>query len=169
MACTFMINQACDNGEAPHTTPDIEQGIEFTIKSDNYTFFADHEKFHEANTRRAKDNYCEVPNEIKKLQRQDNLLSVSVLVPKGCEVAYEVIWNGLVAESFPVQITLFLKTMGDCGTNEEMESDQLVLDLDKIFEDVDMVNPNEAVFTVKDACSLLDIQCTGNCDISVSE
>ena len=165
----FTVNMGCDNDENPKATPDGGPSIEFTFKSDNYIFFADHEKFQEASARRANDTYCSVKSDIKKVQREGNLLGVSLMKPKGCEVSYEVIWNGLILESFPVQITLFLKTIGSCGDTEEKEADEVVLDLEEIFKDVEMVNPDEAVFMVKDACSLLDIQCDGDCDITVSD
>ena len=163
----LLLYVACDSDSGLDAGPDAEPE-KFTVKTDNYTFYADKERFTEADARRADKDYCDVPTKIKRVQRNDNLLAVTVSIPKNCEPSYEVIWNGLILESFPVQITLFLKVLGECTDNGEFEQHQVVLDLEEIFTDESSVNPAEANFTVKDACSLLDVACESDCDITVS-
>lgn len=156
---------ACSDEE----NQDPDPAAEYTVQTDAFTFYADVEKFGEAEARRATDDYCSVPFGIKKVQREGDRLTVTLSRPVDCEITYDIFWDGLVLESFPVQISLFVKGNADtCEDSGEYRNDELDIDLKAVFEEAPQVDIDGAVFTVKDACSLVDVQCENDCDVSVS-
>ena len=157
---------ACDDSDNPDADPG--PAAEFTVATDNYTFYASQARFEETDAKRTSEELCSIQSEIKNVQREDNLLSVTLDVPQGCEVSYEVIWNGIVMESFPGQITLFVKVIGDCSNLDSFQEDELTIDLDEVFKEEPSVDPTDMIFHIKDACSLVDVTCEGDCDIEVS-
>ena len=168
ITAAMVVLLACDDTSNADAGPDNGPRSEFTVKTDNYTFYADAAKFEEINAKRASDELCKIQSDIKNVQREGNLLAVTLDVPANCDVSYEVTWNGIVMESFPAQITLFLNVIGDCQSEDSFEEAELVIDLDEIFEEEPSVDPTDMIFHIKDACSLVDITCEGDCDIEIS-
>ncbi|MEO0333776.1 MAG: hypothetical protein AAF223_19230 [Bacteroidota bacterium] len=110
------------------------------------------------------------PFTIDYVGREENTLKVEVSYPKGCEGTFDVIWDGIVMESYPMQACLFLKfSATDCPTefiHEDAEKKAIVIDLVALIGDESLVN--ETIFHVSNASSLQDVSCEGDCDQTVS-
>jgi hypothetical protein len=159
------------------TTPSCTQESDFeqqqpseqyTVIQEDYSFFADHQKYKEADTKRAQGDLCNVEWKIIQVQRTGNELALQLSKPKDCKVRYEFIWNGILMESFPMMAHILVKAVGENCVAEEYEEEVITVELDTVFKNLttdDIANTN---FTVRDACSLEDFNCTDDCNTSIS-
>jgi hypothetical protein len=85
----------------------------------NFNFLKSTPASNEANQLRSSD--YSAPFEISKVLRNKDLLTVTVTYPEGCgDSTFDVIWNGLVMESYPEMIILYIRRTTNCtvlGTN----------------------------------------------------
>lgn len=109
------------------------------------------------------------PFEVEDVQRIDKEMHIEVSFPAGCAFNnFEIIWDGVVMESYPPQTRLFVKRIaGNCNKSDEREHRVLVIDLEEIFVKLRQGDPNlqDAIFIVSNASKRPD---TGNADMPVS-
>lgn len=158
---------SCDNTEEPEKLK-LQDGYEVT--EGDYTFFANSEKYKEADVKRGQENFCQVQTLISKVKREGNILTIEILKPINCQVSYEIIWDGEIRVSHPMESNLYVHALAeDCNAMLfGVETDALVVDLEDTFKDIDKDIMSNTSFTIKDACSFTDVQCIGDCGITVS-
>src|SRR5690554_176158 len=152
---------SCDNDT------EIKDPNPFTLQKENYTFLKNSNYYLEVQKNRSPE-YSD-PFEIEDVQRIDKEMHIEVSFPAGCASNnFEIIWDGVVMESYPPQTRLFVKrTAGNCNKSDEREHRVLVIDLEEIFVKLRQGDPNlqDAIFIVSNASKRPD---TGNADMPVS-
>ncbi|AUP80958.1 hypothetical protein C1H87_20485 [Flavivirga eckloniae] len=159
---------SCDKEE---DDPQGKMGVKgiYKITENIYTLYADNEKFIEANDKRGQADFCQVKTEIHKVKRVNNILTIEIYRPKNCNVKYEIIWDGAIMESHPSQAYLYVHAIAEnCNDLKEKELDILIIDLEKTIKDIDKNTLKEIYFTIKDSCSLTDVYCTEDCNVTVT-
>lgn len=165
----------CDKSdEGPDRTALLD---DYELVEESYTFIASAAKYDEAGEKRAQEDYCQVETEISKVSREGNVLTIEVESPKNCDVDYEIIWNGEVMYSDPMQSAIYIRAIAeDCTDVSETEIDVLTIDLEETLQSLteDLVgNRKEFIgrinFLIRDACSLVDVVCDDNCNVTVSD
>ncbi|GIZ09044.1 hypothetical protein [Flavobacterium sp. UMI-01] len=143
----------------------------YQIIGEHFTFYADPQKFQETNVKRGKDEFCQVETKISKVKREDNILTIEILKPLGCQINYDIIWSGEIRESFPMQSNLYIRAKAEKCDNKRFasERDTLKINLELVLKDVNPNNIKTTNFVIKDACALEDINCNGNCSITVTD
>jgi hypothetical protein len=80
----------------------------------NFSFLKSIQASNEANQLRSSD--YSAPFEISKVDRNKELLTITVTYPEGCgDSKFKMIWNGLVLESYPEVVFLYLRRTSTCG------------------------------------------------------
>jgi|GEM_PF-2085177 len=158
---------SCDNSKDDDRDAIAE---DYEVVDEAYTFYANADKYDEARVKRGEDTYCLIETKIAKVTREGNILTIGVLGPKDCDVDYEVIWSGEVMLTSPPMGAIFLRAVADgCSDESEKEMDILTIDLEKTFKNLSSETLAEINFLIKDACSLVDIDCGDNCNVTVSD
>lgn len=127
-ASLLMITGSCskdDTNGANETPLKIDQG--------NYTFLKSGSLYDEAKRDRS-ENYSS-PFEIDSVIRTGDIMDITVSFPAGCETnKFEVIWDGVILESYPVQTRIFVKrTASGCPESDETKSEVLSVDLNELI------------------------------------
>lgn len=82
----------------------------------------------EANQLRSAD--YSAPFEISKVERNKELLAITVTYPEGCnDSKFSLIWNGLTLESYPEIIFLYLRRTTGCSTTGSTTTRTLTINL----------------------------------------
>jgi hypothetical protein len=161
---TLLIGCRNDNVNA-----DPNPAEKYTVTSDLYTFHSDSEKYQDVNVRRAQENLCPFSWEILNVSREGNILVVDISRPKDCDVTYEIIWDGAIMESYPMMANIFLNAVSEsCSDQDDTVTDELVIDLEDSFKDIPKSTLDNTSFTIRDVCSLTDVQCVDDCNVAVS-
>ncbi|MCK9411417.1 MAG: hypothetical protein M0Q53_03890 [Prolixibacteraceae bacterium] len=88
----------------------------------------------EANQLRSPD--YSAPFEISKVDRSKNILTITATYPEGCgDSKFTIIWNGLVMESYPEMIFLYLRRTSDCKVAGNATSRVLSINLNACLGD----------------------------------
>lgn len=142
----------------------------YVVNENDYTFYANAEKYNDTSLKRGEDNLCQVETKISKVVREENILTIEILKPKNCQINYEIIWNGILELSLPMRGTIYVRAITDtnCNENAETESDTLVLKLEEAFKTLKKDMIENTNFIVRDACSLVDVYCVDNCNEVIS-
>jgi hypothetical protein len=127
-ASLLMITGSCskdDTNGANETPLKIDQG--------NYTFLKSGSLYDEAKRDRS-ENYSS-PFEIDSVIRTGDIMDITVSFPAGCETnKFEVIWDGVILESYPVQTRIFVRrTASGCPESDETKSEVLSVDLNELI------------------------------------
>lgn len=94
----------------------------------NLSFIKSIQASNEANQMRSAD--YSAPFEISKVERNKEMLSIAVSYPEGCgDSKFSLIWNGLMLESYPEVIFLYLRRTTVCGSSGSTTSRTLTLNL----------------------------------------
>lgn len=102
--------------------------------------------------------------EISKVDRNKELLSVTVTYPDGCaDSKFEFIWNGLVLESYPEIIILYVRRISDCSVDVKSTSRVLSINLTECLGDATLAQRAKIVL-----CNTSKKANTENSDIPVS-
>lgn len=159
------------NCDSTNVDDKLQVNENYVVIEDDYTFIVDAEKYKDTELKRAKDDFCQVKTNISKVAREDNILIIEILKPKNCELKYEVIWDGLLLESYPMQGAIFVHSITDTNCNEgaEKETDTLVINLEEALKTLKKDIIENTNFTVRDACSLVDVNCSGNCNEVITD
>lgn len=139
----------------------------YKVATESYTFHANPEKYGDMESKRAKDELCAIETEISKVQRTDNILTITVARPMDCDIDYEIIWNGEILESYPMQSNLYIHAIGNNCSGTHSTDDVLSIDLEQVLKDIDASIIADIDFTIKDACRLLDVTCNDNCNVTI--
>lgn len=138
----------------------------YEINEGLYTFFANPEKYKDTDLKRGQDNLCQVETKISRVKREGNVLSIEILKPKDCEIEYEIIWDGVVLFSDPMQSAIYVRSLANnCNGEPDTETDILVVNLEETFKPLKKEIIDNAIIMVKDACSLVNIDCVGDCNV----
>lgn len=141
----------------------------YKVETENYTFLSDPEKYKETNTSRMDSESCSFTWSIEKVTRSENILTLDVSRPLSCEVSYELIWDGAIMESYPMMANIYLHALSEgCEDEDELTADVLVINLEETFKNLSGSSLAEINFNIREVCTLKDIQCMDDCDVTVS-
>ncbi len=145
------------------------KGSNYKVSIGDYTFYADKEKYTDLENLRGDSTLCQIEIEIVKVKRQGNSMTIDIAKPKNCDVEFEVLWNGTIMESFPMQAHFYIHPISkNCTDQEEKEIIVLTLDLEEILKDFDASYIADTNFTIKESCKFVDIVCVENCDVTTT-
>ena len=126
-------------------------------QGENFKFFTSDEMYNDALGKRSGD--YSAPFEILDVAAvKDNLpsghdfLLVTVEYDESCEGEFEVIWDGRIMESYPVQTHLIMKYNAECSGTDQKTTEIIALDLDEFIGDALLVD--EAVFHLLNASKI---------------
>ena len=150
---------ACDKSEN-----ELKDPAPFTIQKENYTLVKNSLFSHEAKSKRSE--LYSASFEIESVERVENNLNINIVFQVGCTNSkYEIIWDGLVMESYPPQARIYVKrTISDCIYIDAIDRLTLSLDLNELAEKSGNDQILEAIITVSNASKK---QNTENSDFSV--
>lgn len=164
---SFLTLVGCDN-DPSDGNPDLK-GTDYKVSTGDYTFYANKEKYTDLETLRGDESLCQIEIEVVKVKREGNVLTIDVSKPKNCDVEFEVLWNGTILESFPMQCHLYIHpTSKSCTDQGEKEVEVLTLYLEEVLKDLDASYIEGTNFTIKESCRLVDIVCAKNCDVTIT-
>ena len=163
---SFFTMVSC-NSNSSNGDSDLK-GTNYKVTTGDYTFYANKEKYTDLETLRGDESLCQIEIKVVKVKREGNILTIDVSKPKNCDVKFEIVWNGMVLESFPMQAHLYIHpTSNNCTDQEEKEVKVLTIDLEEVLKDLDASYIEDTNFTIKESCRLVDIICTGDCDVTI--
>lgn len=124
------------------------------VEGENFRFYTDTSMYDEAVQKRSGD-----PFEITRVWRTEEAdkkyLHIEVKHKKDCDKPpFEIIWDGRVAESYPLQTWLLVKLDAeDCPDLNDFATDTLSLNLYKFLGDKKYLADGEVIFHVYNASS----------------
>ena len=152
---------SCDNDT------DMKDPNPFMLQKENYVFLKNSNYYLEVQKKRSPE-YSD-PFEIEDVQRIDKEMHIEGSYATGCASNnFEIVWDGIVMESYPPQTRLFVKrTAEECSKSDEREHRVLIVDLEEIFVKLRQGDPNlhDAIFIVSNASKRPS---TNNADIPVT-
>ncbi len=164
---SFFTLASCDNDSSDGDS-DLK-GTNYKVSTGDFTFYANKEKYTDLETLRGDDTLCQIETKVVKVKREGNNLTIDISKPKNCDVEFEVVWNGTILESFPMQAHLYIHpTSNNCTDQDEKEIKVLILDLEEVLKDLDASYIENTNFTIKESCRLVDIVCAENCDVTIT-
>lgn len=127
-AGVLWIAVACNNEVEEMTDPNP-----YTIRKENFLFKKDVGLYFKTQQERS-ETYSKL-FEIDQVNREGDLLHITVYFPAGCnENEFEIIWDGLIMESFPPQTRIFIKRNAkDCTPSDEIKQVILTVDLNELI------------------------------------
>jgi len=155
--------------DLPVVPSPVGPALKYTVPGDQYTFYADSEKYTMTSLDRTKDYLCNFPWNVVSVVRTDNMVSVHISRPIECQVEYELIWDGTLMHSYPMMANVFINAISQNCTNKgQVGVDTLNIDLKKTFKDLSEATLENTNFLIREVCALKDIQCMDDCNVSVS-
>jgi hypothetical protein len=128
----------------------------------NLLFLKSIQASNEANEKRSPD-YSDA-FEISKVEREKDQLYITVTFPDGCnDSKFELIWNGLIMESYPEMIILYLRRTTDCTVPGNSASRILTVNLTEKLGDAALAQRVKVIL-----CNTSKKANTENSDIPVS-
>ena len=121
---------------------------------ENFNFYKSSQLYSKAQELRS-ESYSDA-FDIEKAERVDNHLNVTVSYKGNCEInKFDVIWDGIIMESWPVQTRIMIKrSTSNCNSDGETKREILSIDLVKLIDDKVLVEG--AVFHVSNASKTPD-------------
>ncbi len=140
-----------------------EQAESFqSLATANFVFLKSIQASNEANEKRSAD-YSD-SFEISKVERDKEKLSITVTFPDGCgDSKFELIWNGLIMESYPEMIILYLRRLTDCTVPGNSATRTLTVNLFEKLGDAALAQRVKIIL-----CNSSKKANTENSDISIS-
>ena len=137
---------ACTND-----VPEAADPSPFTLEKEGYSLLKDMTLSLEAQTDRS-ESYSQ-PFEIEDVEREGDLIHIRVVFPSGCsENRFEIIWDGKIMETHPVQTRLFVKrTASGCSPSQAEEHLLLTVDVKELAEKSGSDQLIDAVFIISNA------------------
>ena len=133
-----------------------------SLSASNLAFLKSIQKSNEANEQRSSD--YSAPFEISKVERNKEILAITVTYPEGCgDSRFELIWNGLILESYPEMIVLYLRRTTDCKVPGSSTSRTLTINLTGYLGDAALAQRVKIIL-----CNSSKKANTENSDITVS-
>ena len=128
----------------------------------NFSFLKSIQASNEANQLRSSDYSSSF--EISKVDRNKELLTITVTYPEGCnDSKFIMIWNGLVLESYPEVIILYLRRTSNCGVAGNPTTRALAINLSASLGDAALAQRVKIIL-----CNTSKKANTENSDIPVS-
>ncbi len=169
VSVSFFTLTSCDNDSSDNDS-DLK-GANYKFSTGDFTFYANKEKYIDLEVLRGDKTLCQIEIEVVKVKREGNILTIDITKPKNCDVLFEVVWDGAIMESFPMQCHLYIHPTSNNCTDQDQDEKEikvLTLDLEKILKDLDVSYIEDTNFTIKESCRLVDIVCTENCNITIT-
>lgn len=102
--------------------------------------------------------------EISKVERNKEMLHITVAYQEGCgNSKFDLIWNGLIMESYPEMIIVYVRRSSDCGVDLKPASRVLSVNLAEYLGDPALAQRVKIIL-----CNSSKKANTENSDISVS-
>jgi len=102
--------------------------------------------------------------EITKVDRNKEMLTITVAYQEGCGSSkFDLIWNGLVMESYPEMIIVYLRRSSDCGVDLQPTSRVMTVNLTQLLGDAALAQRVKVIL-----CNSSKKANTENSDIPVS-
>jgi len=128
----------------------------------NFSFLKSTQASNEANQLRSSE--YSAPFEISKVDRNKELLTITVTYPEGCnDSKFMMIWNGLVLESYPEVIFLYLRRTSKCGVVGNSATRALSINLTTCLGDAALAQRVKIIL-----CNTSKKANTENSDISIT-
>lgn len=128
----------------------------------NFSFLKSTKASNEANEQRS--SLYSAAFEITKTERNKGILKITVTYQEGCgNSRFDLIWNGLVMESYPEMIILYLRRTSDCGVDLKPTSRVLTANLAEYLGDAALAQRVKIIL-----CNSSKKANTENSDIPVS-
>ena len=135
---------------------DVSHGKKYPVPiiQENFNFYKSAELYSDAQRMRS-ESYSDV-FEIEKVERVGNRLDVTVSYKGNCEInKFDVIWDGIIMESWPVQTRIMIKrSTSNCDSDGEIKKEILSIDLVELIGDTVLVEG--AIFHVSNASKTPD-------------
>ena len=133
-----------------------------SLAAANFSFLKSIQASNEANQLRSAD--YSAPFEISKVERNKEFLTITVTYPEGCgDSKYKLIWNGLVLESYPEAVILYLRRTSSCGAAGNPTTRALSINLATCLGDAALAQRVKIIL-----CNTSKKENTENSDIPVS-
>ena len=128
----------------------------------NFSFLKSTQASNEANQMRSSDYSASF--EISKVDRNKELLTITVTYPEGCgDSKFKMIWNGLVLESYPEVVFLYLRRTSNCGVAGNSATRALSINLSASLGDAALAQRVKIIL-----CNTSKKANTENSDISIT-
>jgi hypothetical protein len=161
MIVAFLVAVSCtkDDANGPGTAP-------VKVEKENYIFLKNAGLYGTAEKKRSEEYSS--PFEIMSVRRSGNTMDITVSFQAGCGInQFEVIWDGLIMESYPVQTRIFVKrNASGCAGSEETETMVLSVDLKELIFEGNDPQLESAVITVSNSSKKTGTQ---NADVAASD
>ncbi len=132
----------------------------------NFTFIASLNRYQQVDFNRLDPANCKVEYQLEEINRRANILNLRVKRPENCQVHYELIWDGLVMESLPMRIQLYLvPVFQSCVPSSRSKVDDIEVDLEKVLKFVPKEDIEDLVIYLRAFCAYEDYLCEGDCQI----
>lgn len=133
-----------------------------SIAKENFSIVKSLQASNEANQLRSAD--YSAPFEISKVERNKELLTLTVTYPEGCgDSNFQLIWNGLTLETYPETVILYLRRTTVCGSTGSSTSRILNINLTACLGDAALAQRVKIIL-----CNSGKKANTKNSDITVS-
>ncbi|MEK7719306.1 MAG: hypothetical protein AAB347_06810 [Bacteroidota bacterium] len=133
-----------------------------SFAASNFSFLKSTQASNEANQLRS--SAYSASFEISKVDRNKELLNITVTYQEGCANSkFDLIWNGLVMESFPEMIILYLRRTSDCGVDVKPATRVLSINLTAYLGDAALAQRVKIIL-----CNTSKKANTENSDISIT-
>lgn len=128
----------------------------------DFNFLKSTQASNEANQLRSSDYSAAF--EISKVDKNKEMLHITVTYQEGCgNSKFDLIWNGLVMESYPEMIILYVRRSSDCGVDLKPASKVLSVNLAQYLGDAALAQRVKIIL-----CNTSKKANTENSDIPVS-
>jgi len=139
-----------------------ESRLDSNFAAASFSFLKSTKASNEANEQRSSDYSAAF--EITKVERNKEMLNITVTYQEGCgNSKFDLIWNGLVMESYPEMIIVYIRRSSDCGVDLKPASRVLSVNLTQYLGDAALAQRVKVIL-----CNSSKKANTENSDIPVS-
>jgi archaellum component FlaF (FlaF/FlaG flagellin family) len=139
-----------------------DSSMDSNFAAANFSFLKSTKASNEANEQRS--SAYSAAFEITKVDRNKETLNITVSYQEGCGTSkFDLIWNGLVMESYPEMIIVYLRRSSDCGVDLQPTTRVMTVNLTQYLGDSALAQRVKVIL-----CNSSKKANTENSDIPVS-
>lgn len=140
----------------------------YEVLGAGWTFSLDFAAYQKLDFTRKDVTSCQTHFQIKRIKRSGDELKIEVNRPESCKLLYKLVWDGVIMETNPSRIQIYLTAQSDnCKYTDSLESDFIILDLSKVI--IGASSDDIRQIYLREYCSFRDFNCIGNCDMEIKE